>query len=172
MRYHIALTGVLGLAALGCGGYSNNNNITGSSSAPLRYSATLTGDAERPNPVVTSASGSANLTVTSGTSSGYDPTPSGPTTVTYSITVSGLTGPATAAHIHGPADANTAAGILVPLTVSSTSASGVVVSGSFASTGNPSLSMDSVLVLLRNGMSYVDVHTAANQNGEIRGQIR
>jgi len=31
--------------------------------------------------------------------------------------------------------------------------------------------MDSLAVLLRNGNAYVNVHTAANPNGEIRGQI-
>jgi len=30
---------------------------------------------------------------------------------------------------------------------------------------------DSLLVLMRNGMAYVNVHTAANPAGEIRGQL-
>jgi hypothetical protein len=32
--------------------------------------------------------------------------------------------------------------------------------------------MDSLLVLLRNGNAYINIHTAANPDGEIRGQIR
>jgi len=30
---------------------------------------------------------------------------------------------------------------------------------------------DSLLVLLRNGQAYVNVHTTANPGGEIRGQL-
>jgi hypothetical protein len=171
MKVLKALTTLLGFAALGCGGYGSNN-VTGSSNAPLRFTATLTGDAERPTQVVTSASGTASFTVTTGTSTAYDPALPGQTAVAYSVTVSGLSGPATAAHIHGPATVDDAAGPIVPLTVTSTGTSGVVVSGTFSSTGNANVSMDSLLVLLRNGMSYVNVHTAANPNGEIRGQIR
>jgi hypothetical protein len=33
------------------------------------------------------------------------------------------------------------------------------------------ISFDSVLVLLRNGNAYVNVHTTAVPGGEIRGQI-
>jgi hypothetical protein len=64
-----------------------------------------------------------------------------------------------------------AAGIIVPLTVTGTGTSGNIISGTFTSTGNAAVSMDSLLVLLRNGNSYVNVHTAANPDGEIRGQI-
>jgi hypothetical protein len=77
-----------------------------------------------------------------------------------------------AAHIHGPADECTAAGVLVPLTVTSTDTLGVIASGTLTTTSNPAVSMDSLLVLLRTGKAYVNIQTAAFPDGEIRGQIR
>jgi hypothetical protein len=137
----------------------------------LEFDATLTGPAERPDPVVTAAIGAATFTITKGSSTGYDPDATGPTTVTYSASVTGLSGPTTMAHIHGPAGLTTAAGIIVPLTVTSTNTTGTVLSGSFTSTGHATISIDSLVVLMRNGNSYVNIHTAANPPGEIRGQI-
>ncbi|HEX9564480.1 MAG TPA: CHRD domain-containing protein [Gemmatimonadaceae bacterium] len=170
MKVRVALTALMTLAALGCDGESDG--IVGGGNAPLRFDATLTGDAERPDPVVTSATGTADFTVTTGTSSVYDPNSTDVTLVTYSVSVSGLSGAATMAHIHGPADEAVATGVIVPLTVTSTETSGVIISGSFSSTGNATVSMDSLLTLLQNGNSYVNVHTDVNQPGEIRGQIR
>jgi uncharacterized protein (TIGR03118 family) len=82
--------------------------------------------------------------------------------LTYNISFSGLSGPATAAHIHAPADATNTAGVAIPFAVASAT------SGTISGTTNltPDLLADIV-----NGMAYVNVHTANNPSGEIRGQI-
>ena len=79
--------------------------------------------------------------------------------LTVSGTYMGLTGVAVAAHIHGPAMAGTNAGVLFPLVAKD----GMI-------SGTPKLTtmqMDD----LAAGKFYVNVHTAANGGGEIRGQL-
>jgi hypothetical protein len=113
----------------------------------------------------------ASFTVTTGTSTVFDPNSPERKIVTYSISVGDLSGEATGAAIRGPADVSTTAAILVPLTVTSTDTTGLIVSGTFTATANPAVSMDSLLTLLRAGAVYVNVQTDANPLGEIRGQI-
>jgi hypothetical protein len=79
--------------------------------------------------------------------------------LTYSIEYTGLTGPAAAAHIHGPAEAGANAGVVVPFT-----------SAASPITGTATLTEAQAAELLA-GKYYVNVHTAANRGGEIRGQI-
>jgi hypothetical protein len=74
--------------------------------------------------------------------------------------VSGLSGNATAAHFHGPAEPGKNAGVMVP-------APGVT-TGSFE--GTATLTDDQAKALM-NGQTYFNVHTAANPGGEVRGQI-
>ena len=128
------------------------------------FEADLTGAAERPTPTTATATGDATFTVqTNGAT----------TTITYQVVVSGnLSGPLTAAHIHGPADANGVANPIVTLTISNTTATtGTLVSGSFTTTGNATINMTQLLAHMEAGMTYVNLHTTANQAGEIRGQI-
>ena len=165
MKARIALTTILALAAVSVAA-CDDDDPTGGGTITQSFTATLSGDAERPTPVVTTATGTAGFTATINQGSG------GLLTITYSVSVEGISGTASAAHIHGPAGVDDAAGIIVPLTVSGTGTSGAIITGSFTTTGNAAVSMDSLLVLLRNGNSYVNVHTAANPDGEIRGQIR
>jgi cysteine-rich repeat protein len=108
------------------------------------FVATLSGAAETP-PVVTVATGTATMTLN----------PNG--TLTYDVTTSGLVG--TMAHIHFGA-----AGVPGPITINLT--------------GGPSVWSGTTAALtveqkaqLAAGQLYVNVHTAANVNGEIRGQL-
>jgi hypothetical protein len=80
--------------------------------------------------------------------------------LTWTINYSGLTGPASAAHFHGPAAATANAPPVVPL------------SGSLASPirGEATLT-DAQAADLQGGRLYFNVHTAANTGGEIRGQV-
>jgi hypothetical protein len=129
-----------------------------------QFEATLSGAAERPNPVTTSATGTATFTVREAS-------------VDFQITASGLTD-AILGHIHGPATVDQPAGVLVTLFSQSASpvdlSSGVLSSGAFPTTAfsiRTGVTLDSVLFLMRNGLAYVNVHTVQNQSGEIRGQI-
>lgn len=80
-------------------------------------------------------------------------------TLDYTITYAGLTGPAGAAHIHGPAGPGENAGVVVPF---ADAASPI--------TGTATLTDEQVTELMA-GQYYVNVHTAAYGGGEIRGQI-
>jgi hypothetical protein len=114
---------------------------------------TLSGGAERPTPVNTTATGSGKMTLVGNR-------------LTFDVSYSGLSGTATAAHIHGAATAEQAAGVLIDLAPFNGGAFGA--SGRLA--GSVTLT-DQQASLVRDGLTYVNVHTAANPGGEIRGQI-
>jgi hypothetical protein len=80
--------------------------------------------------------------------------------LTWKVTYSGLTGPATAGHFHGPAEAGKNAGVAVPFTNVATSP----IEGSITLT-------DAQAADLMAGKYYVNIHTEANKGGEIRGQV-
>jgi hypothetical protein len=80
--------------------------------------------------------------------------------LTWTLTYSGLSGPATAAHFHGPAEAGKNAGVKVPIANATSSP----VEGSATLT-------DEQAADLLAGKYYINVHTVANPGGEIRGQI-
>jgi hypothetical protein len=111
---------------------------------PILFGSHLSGDQETP-PVNTSAKGDATFLVNSNG------------TITYSVTTTGLSG--NAAHIHTGTFGN-AGGILFPLTGGPTSWSGTTAAMTSAQFD----------ALQANGL-YVNVHTVAHSNGEIRGQI-
>jgi len=119
----------------------------------IPFTAALTGDAERPNPVTTPATGSAIFMLEGGV-------------LNFSLRYEGLSGTATSAHIHGEADSTMPAGILVdlaPYAVGGFQQAGTI-AGSIPLTSQQQSS-------LRAGRTYVNVHTAANGSGEIRGQV-
>jgi Cu/Zn superoxide dismutase len=89
----------------------------------------------------------------------------------YTITVDGLSGPATAAHIHVGAIGKSGPPVYA-FTIKKI-AKGTLAEGTIDLTKNASktVSGDSLKVLLNNGNAYVNVHTAAHPSGEIRGQI-
>jgi CHRD domain-containing protein len=80
--------------------------------------------------------------------------------LSWKLTYSGLTGPATAAHFHGPAESGKNAGVAVAIPNAATSP----VEGSATLT-------DTQAADLLDGKYYVNVHTQANPGGEIRGQV-
>jgi hypothetical protein len=80
--------------------------------------------------------------------------------LTWTITFVGLTGPATVAHFHGPAEPGKNAGVALLIGQNPTS----------PAKGSATLS-DAQAADLIAGRWYVNVHTAANRGGEIRGQV-
>ena len=93
----------------------------------------------------------------------------------YSIDVTDLVD-VTTVHIHGPAGVGVNAGVIqglcnsgdAPACATTTPLTGVLVAGAAAPSSIP---FDSLVVLMRNGNAYVNVHTAANPGGDIRGQV-
>jgi len=77
----------------------------------------------------------------------------------WNISYSGLSGPATAGHIHGPAAAGANAGVAIPFAKAASP-----IEGSATLT-------DAQAADLLAGKYYVNIHSAANPGGEIRGQI-
>jgi hypothetical protein len=113
----------------------------------VRLHATLDAASEVP-PKMSQGKGEATVTVDTTTKS-----------VTWDVTYSGLTGPATMAHIHGPAAPGANAGVVQPLMPPASPIKGTVTL------------TDGQIADLLAGKDYVNVHTAANPGGEIRGQL-
>lgn len=119
----------------------------GQAQAADTYKGTLSGGAEVP-PVTTKGAGSGTVS--------FDPATK---KVTYNVTYTGLSGPATAAHIHCGAAAGANAGVAVKF---DNPASPI--------TGSATLT-DPQVADLTSGKCYFNVHTEANKGGEIRGQL-
>jgi hypothetical protein len=79
----------------------------------------------------------------------------------YHVTFSGLTGAATAAHFHGPAAPGANGAPQVPVKMSP-----IVSPINGKATLTPAQAKE-----LLNGKWYLNIHTKANPNGEIRGQL-
>ena len=77
----------------------------------------------------------------------------------WTLEYSGLTGDATAAHFHGPAAKGENADVAVPIEDAKSGAK-----------GSATLT-DAQAADLQAGKYYVNVHTAAHPDGEIRGQV-
>jgi predicted secreted protein with PEFG-CTERM motif len=82
--------------------------------------------------------------------------------LSWSIDFSDLSGSATAAHFHGPAAEGANAGVQVNIG----EVSGLV----SPMNGSAQLTPDQASALL-DGQLYINIHTAANPDGEIRGQV-
>jgi CHRD domain-containing protein len=113
-----------------------------------KFKATLDGKSEVPA-TTTAGTGTADID--------YDPATK---KVTWKVTYSGLSGPATAAHFHGPAEPGKNAGVMVPIPNA----------GSSPVEGSATLT-DAQAADLTSGKYYINIHTAANPGGEIRGQV-
>lgn len=79
--------------------------------------------------------------------------------MTWSVDYAGLSGPVQAAHFHGPGLPGTNADVLIPMTVSFPPMVGAVLI-------NEAMEAD-----LLAGKLYINLHTPAFPNGEIRGQV-
>jgi CHRD domain len=82
--------------------------------------------------------------------------------ITWKVTWQNLTGDAAAAHLHGPAAPGANAGVVVPLGGAGPLKSPLE--------GSATLN-DQQWADLMAGKDYINVHTAANKGGEIRGQV-
>ncbi len=116
--------------------------------ALVTVSTTLKGADEVP-PNTTTGSGTVSATLDTTTKALH-----------YTVRYSGLTGPATAAHFHGPA----APGVNAPPVITMTSLASPI-SGAATLT-------DAQIADLNAGKWYFNVHTAAHPSGEIRGQLK
>lgn len=148
------LTLLIGLVA--CDG--DGDQVTG---VATRFNAQLTGAKEVP-PVTTSATGTATFRVQGNT-------------VEFTLNTTGLQN-VTAAHIHGPAPADSNAAVIVGLFNAPTEGAWTgSKTGSFTtanlSTTQPVTTLDALLGLMRAGRTYVNVHTSDNPAGAIRGQV-
>lgn len=81
--------------------------------------------------------------------------------LSWKLTYSGLSGPPTAAHFHGPAEAGKNAVVVVAIPNATSS----------PAEGSATLT-DAQAADLMAGKLYINVHTAANPGGEIRGQVK
>jgi len=117
--------------------------------APMKFTVPMVAADEVP-PNDSTGKGAAALT--------YDPATKD---LSWVVTFSGLTGPATAAHFHGPAAPGANAGVAIPI-----GAAGMT----SPTTGSKTLT-DSQAADFMAGKWYVNVHTAAHPAGEIRGMI-
>ena len=113
-----------------------------------KFKATLDGKSEVPA-TTSAATGSADID--------YD---AASKKLTWKLTYSGMTGPVSAAHFHGPAEAGKNAGVAVLIGNNPTS----------PAKGSATLT-DAQAADLTAGRWYVNIHTAANRPGEIRGQV-
>ena len=123
--------------------------LSTASAATVSYTAHLSGAREVPK---NDSKGTGKLDAT------YD---TATKVLNYTLTFEGLTGPATAAHFHGPAPRGQNAGVLAPIGDKNPTS---------PVTGTVTLSEDQAKEL-HAGKVYVNVHTAANPGGEIRGQV-
>ena len=112
------------------------------------YTADLKGSSEVP---ANDSKGSGTLAAT------YD---TATKKLSYTVNYKDLSGPATMAHFHGPADAKTNAGVVVPVKDMAPA----------TLKGEATLS-DAQAADLQAGKWYFNIHTEKNKGGELRGQV-
>ena len=115
--------------------------------APMTFQGPMTGAYEVP-PKSTQGVGTVIATVYPSTKA-----------MTYVVEYKNLSGPATAAHIHGPGAVGTNAPVVIPAVV----APAKIIGGATLT--------DAQMADLMAGNYYFNIHTAANPGGEIRGQM-
>jgi hypothetical protein len=123
--------------------------VAAAPAATLYFQATMKGSSEVP-PTKSEGTGTAMATLDTASKS-----------FSYRVTFDKLSGPATAAHFHGPAAPGKNAGVVVP--IDGKNPTSPVFGGATLT--------DPQIKDLEAGKWYVNVHTAANPGGEIRGQV-
>ena len=136
-------------AALAC--FTWAGAVVGVEAATTSFTVQLSGSQVVPA-VTSSGTGAANLT--------YDPASR---MLTWSITYTGLSGPVTMAHFHGPAAPGKNAGPALPIIKQ-----GGAIKGPMK--GKATLTSAQAKEFVA-GDWYINVHTKAHPDGEIRGQV-
>lgn len=136
---------IAGLAGMTMAGFVSLVSPAAAESAA--FMADLKGASEVP-PNTSRASGAATATYDTATKK-----------LSWKVNFKDLSGPATGAHFHGPADAtkNADVAVAIPGTASPMEGSATLTDAQAAD--------------LMEGKWYVNVHTDANKDGEIRGQV-
>ena len=153
----VAFYAVVAASLTACGGASSLGGLD----AVASYTFALNSSQEVPAPKTTTATGTAQVIV-------Y------PSSIDYQVNASAITG-VTMVHIH-----NGAAGVAGPIVVTlyqPATATGIingqVTSGTITQASLPAgVTFESLKTLILNGNAYINIHTAANPSGELRGQIR
>jgi hypothetical protein len=136
--------------------------------AQNEVTADLTGDAETP-PVATDATGSANVVISDDGSS-----------ISFEVTFEDLSGDGTAtmAHIHYGPDQSEPGPVMIWLTEVgvpdgsfASPISGTATEAEFVAVDGGPQNFAEAVQAIRDGDTYVNVHTAAYPGGEIRGQL-
>ena len=139
------------LVIVGCGSLPMMNKSDATSKpmtmATQTFRATLSSAAEVPSNA-SPATGTLEATFDKGSN-----------VLKWRVVYSGLTGPATMAHFHGPALPGANAGVVVPFPSAASPAEG-------SATLTPAQLTD-----LMAGKWYANIHTAQFPGGEIRGQV-
>ena len=119
----------------------------------ITYDVALDTAQEVPAPTIDGSTPSGMATVDVNTLDG---------SVSVTGTYTGMTSDVSASHLHGLAPAGSATGVILPLTATGGTA------GTFGGPGTLSaMELDGLL----DGLTYLNVHTANNGPGEIRGQV-
>jgi len=113
----------------------------------VTFNGTMAGAAEVP-PKTTDGKGTATASLDTATKM-----------LTYEVDYSGLSGPATAGHFHGPAEPGANAPVAMPFAAPASPIKGTATL------------TDAQMADLMAGKWYANIHTAANPAGEIRGQM-
>ena len=143
MQSKFLTTSIVGLALATCATMSSP-----AFADTVVYKATLNAAQEVP-PTSSAGSGTADVSYDTATKK-----------LTWKVRFSGLSGPATAAHFHGPAEAGKNAGVAVPIP------------GTASPLEGSATLTDAQAADLAGGKWYVNVHTAENKGGEIRGEVK